>query len=216
MQPIRTAIMDVSDLSRHGLQALVQKLAPDVKLVGTFSNLSVLEEMLDQRDVDVLLLDDMLPKTLYIGTVIDHLTTLYPSMKILVLSRKLNVSYVQDVFRHRVSGYIYKEDRLNDILAHAFQIVRQGKIYMSPQVSVLPYTNSVDAAHVKLSTRDLNVLHLMHAGKSVQEMSILLDVSNRVIYECQKKLRRALGVPTTELIVAAAVKKEWLPNIETI
>ena len=215
MQPIRIAIMDVSDLSRYGLQALVQKLVPDVKLVGTFSNLSALEDLLDQSEVDVLLLDDMLPQTLYIGSAINHLHTLRPAMNILVISHKLNVSYIQDIFRHCVSGYIYKEERLNDILAHAFQIVRQGKVYMSPQVSVLPYTSPLATPNAKLSTRDLNVLHLMHAGKSVQEMSIRLEVSNRVIYDCQKKLRQALGVPTTELIVAAAVKKEWLPNIET-
>lgn len=215
MQPIRTAIMDVSDLSRHGLQALVQKLAPDVKLAGTFSNLSVFEEWLVESEVDVLLLDDMLPKTLYIGSVINHLHTLRPAMKILVISHKLNVSYIQDIFRYRVSGYIYKEERLNDVLAHAFQIVRQGKIYMSPQVSVLPYTTPLNIPNTKLSTRDLNVLQMMHAGKSVQEMSIRLEVSNRIIYDCQKRLRRALGVPTTELIVAAAVKKAWLPNIDT-
>ena len=215
MQPVRVAIMDVNDLSRLGLQALVEKMTPPAKFVGAFATLQALDECLHEREIDVLLLDDLLPQTLSIGFVVDHLRAIQPSLQIILLSYKLNVVYIQNVLQREVSGYIYKEDRLADILGHAMHLVRRGQLYLSPQVSVLPYTGIYVHAHQKLNARDLSVLHLMHSGKTVQEIAAQLEVNDRAIYGSQSKLRRALGVPTTELIVAVAAKKGWLKDIET-
>ena len=213
MQPIRVAIMDVSDLSRHGLQALVEKITPNATLVGAFANLQTLENCLSETEVDVLLLDDMLPQMLSITSVVDTLRAIRPALQILILSQKLNVVYIQSVLQRHVNGYIYKEDQLADILAHAIQMIRRGQLYLSPQVSALPYTGVHAAPQQKLNSRDLSVLSLMNAGKTVQEMSARLDVSDRVIYGSQSKLRKALGVPTNELIVAAAAKKGWIADV---
>lgn len=213
MQPIRVAIMDVSDLSRHGLQALVEKITPNATLVGAFANLQTLENCLSETEVDVLLLDDMLPQMLSITSVVDTLHTIRPALQILILSQKLNVVYIQGVLQRHVNGYIYKEDQLADILAHAIQMIRRGQLYLSPKVSALPYTGVHAAPQQKLNTRDLSVLSLMNAGKTVQEMSAQLDVSDRVIYGSQSKLRKALGIPTNELIVAAAAKKGWIADV---
>jgi DNA-binding NarL/FixJ family response regulator len=211
MQPIRIAIMDGNDLSRHGLQALVEKLT-NAALVGAFDNFNALETCLQEKEVDVLLLDDTLPRTRAIDPVIDSLHALRPALQIIILSKHLNQSYIQSVLQHHVQGYIYKEEQLAEILAHAVQMIRKGHLYLSPQVSALPYTLQKTFAEEKLRTRDLNVLHLMHAGKTVQEIAMHLSTSDRVIYHIQSKLRAALGVPTNELIVVEAAKRGWITH----
>jgi two-component system invasion response regulator UvrY len=214
MQSIRIAIMDRNDLSRHGLQALVEKLAPAVRLVGVYTSLTALEEGLRGREVDVLLLDDLLPQTLSIHTVVTRLHAFCPSLQILVVSQNLSMGYIQDLLQNEVRGFIYKEERFSDILNHAIHVVHARQPYLSPQASVLPYNGTLISPHPKLKTRDLNVLYLMHEGKTVQEIAMKLYVSDRMVYESQAKLRRALGVPTTELIVAAALKKGWLKGMD--
>lgn len=211
MQPIRIAILDVNDLSRHGLQALVEKQT-NATLIGAFDSLAALETCLQDKEVDILLLDDTLPRTRAIDPVIDELHARAPALQIVVLSKHLNQPYIQSVLQHHVQGYIYKEEQLAEILAHAFQMIRKGHLYLSPQVSALPYTLHKTFAQEKLQTRDLNVLHLMHAGKNVQEIAMQLDTSDRVIYHIQSKLRSALGVPTNELIVIEAAKRGWITH----
>jgi DNA-binding NarL/FixJ family response regulator len=211
MQSIRIAILDVNDLSRFGLQALVERL-PNATMAGAFNNLNELEAYLQEKEADILLMDDTLPRTRAIDPVIDSLHARYPALQIMILSKHLNQSYIQNVLQHHVQGYIYKEEQLAEILAHAVQMVRKGNLYLSPQVSALPYTAQKTTAHARLRTRDLNVLYLMQAGKTVQEIAMHLNTSDRVIYHIQSKLRAALDVPTNELIIIEAAKQGWITH----
>lgn len=211
MQSIRIAILDVNDLSRLGLQALVEML-PNATVAGAFNNLNELEAYLQDKDADILLMDDTLPRTRAIDPVIDGLHARYPDLQIMILSKHLNQAYIQNVLQHHVQGYIYKEEQLAEILAHAVQMIRKGNLYLSPQVSALPYTAQKTGAQARLRTRDLNVLYLMQAGKTVQEIAMQLNTSDRVIYHIQSKLRVALDVPTNELIIIEAAKQGWITH----
>ncbi|MDX2137276.1 MAG: hypothetical protein SF123_04215 [Chloroflexota bacterium] len=214
MKPILVAIMDINDLSRHGLAALVQHHVPDTKVVGSFDSIHLLKTHLHQNPVDVLLLDDCIPQTSSVTGVIEGLLEICPKMRIIIMSYKLNVSYIQNVIQRRIGGYIYKDERLGDVLCHAFDCIRQGTLYLSPKVAALPYTHALTEMHPKVQSGELDVLHLMYAGNQVKTIAAMLGVTDRVVYERQRKLRKALGVPTTELIVAAAIKQGWLSDEE--
>jgi DNA-binding NarL/FixJ family response regulator len=215
MQPTQVAIVDSNDLSRHGIRSLVEKASPIVKVVGVFENVRALESCLHERQVDVLLLDDLLPAAISIETVLRDLRALDSSLQVIVLSLNLNVSYIQNVLKQGAQGYVYKEDRLEANLIYGIELVRRGVLYLSPHVAALPYTGAAQQRSGRLNSRDLGVLQLMRNGKNVQEMALALGVKDRAIYHSQHKLRDALGVRTTELIVAAAAKKGLIPDIET-
>ena len=215
MQPTQVAIVDSNDLSRHGIRAMLEKAAQKVKIVGVYETVQILETRLRERPIDVLLLDDLLPQTISIGKVFGDLRAIDSSIQVIVLSHNLNVSYIQSVLRQGAHGYVYKEDRLETNLIYGIELVRRGILYLSPHVAALPYTGKAQHKSDRLNSRDLSVLQLMRNGKNVQEIAMTLAVNDRAIYRSQQKLREALGVRTTELIVAVAAQKGLIPGIDT-
>jgi DNA-binding NarL/FixJ family response regulator len=58
----------------------------------------------------------------------------YPNMKVLILSGHKDKEYVQGAMAAGANGYLMKADAAEELFA-AIQKVRQGEIYLSPQMS---------------------------------------------------------------------------------
>jgi DNA-binding NarL/FixJ family response regulator len=55
-----------------------------------------------------------------------------------------------------------------------------------------------------LNTRDIDVLELTEAGKTVKQIAYGLGIEQRTVYRSRERLRDALNVQTNDLIVDAA------------
>jgi two-component system invasion response regulator UvrY len=140
--------------------------------------------------------------------------SLRPQAEIVLISNTLHFASIHQLLQQGIKGYLYKEDHLADNLVHAIETVSRGQLYLSPKVSALPYLEA-QRAHVRgLNARDLQVLKLMYQGKTVQHIAQILMLKDRAVYRSQEKLRRALCVPTTELIVMAAMRSGWIADLQ--
>jgi DNA-binding NarL/FixJ family response regulator len=213
MQPLRLAIVDANDLTRNGLQALVSSDKAAVEVIGAFSDLQSLQSLSKDRVPQMLLLNDSLPRSVDIYATVQTLRQKYPGTAILVLSDKLSVRYVQKLLHAGAQGFIYKQDRLRTMLVAGLETVRSGGIYLSPSVSALPFLGDIQHDIAQLKPLDIQVLHLMAEGYTVQEIANYLDIVDRSVYRIRHRLRSALNVRTNEQIVDAARKHGLLNDV---
>ena len=212
MYPIYVGIIDGSDLSRLGLQALVTK-HDSLKLSFVTETLGQAEVALLDKPLDIVLLDGDTLTAQRIAQVIERLRSLRPKVRIILLSNTANFSSLYAILQQGMSGYVFKEDRLADTLIYAIEMVSRGQLYLSPHVSELPYMDTPKFSNQGLTPRDMSVLKLMYRGKTVQHIAQTLMLKDRAVYRSQEKLRRALRVPTTELIVVAAARRGWIADM---
>jgi DNA-binding NarL/FixJ family response regulator len=204
MQPIRVAIVDVSEMGRHGLRSLLQSLSLPIEIVEEFSSIDPLESWLQTKSIDVIILSDETPRSIDIPYFLKKLGVLAVRTKFVVLSQRLNLDYIQRLINSGVRGFVFREDKLLDKLQSALVTVINGELYLSPRASALPFVNS--SGRPNLTNRDLQVLRLMAQDYPVQEIADTLAVTKRVVYRSRERLRHALGVRTSEQIVGAAME----------
>lgn len=204
MQPIRVAIVDVSEMGRHGLRSLLQSLSLPIEIVEEFSSIDPLESWLQTKSIDVILLSDETPRSIDIPYFLKKLGVLAGRTKFVVLSQRLNLDYIQRLINSGVRGFVFREDKLLDKLQTALVTVMNGELYLSPRASALPFVNF--SGRPNLTNRDLQVLRLMAQDYPVQEIADTLAVTKRVVYRSRERLRHALGVRTSEQIVGAAME----------
>ena len=212
MYPIYVGIIDGSDLSRLGLPALVAK-HDALKLSFVTETLAQAEVALLDKSLDIVVLDGETLTAQRIAQVIERLRSLRPKVRIILLSNTANFSSLYAILQQGMSGYVFKEDRLADTLIYAIEMVSRGQLYLSPHVSELPYMDTPKFSNQGLTPRDMSVLKLMYRGKTVQHIAQTLMLKDRAVYRSQEKLRRALCVPTTELIVVAAARRGWIADL---
>ncbi len=210
VQPTRAVIVAPQDLIRNGLTTLLNRPASGVQVVGSYRDLEAAEARLGDQEVDLLLLDDSLPPQLPILDVLAKLRRKYPTLAILILSGRLNARYLQSLFGSGVVGFIFREDRLEETLLPGIETVMQGFYYTSPRASGLLIGNSVAVLSSGLNDTDLEVLEQIGAGKEPKDIAQILRIKPRSVYRIRMKLRMALGAPTIEHIVAAAIDKGLL------
>ena len=96
-----------------------------------------------------------------------------------------------------------KQDRIEDILVIAILTVADGRNFLSPQASVLPYGRVADG---ELNNTDLEVLNLLAKGCTVKEIIVYMGIASRTVYRVRCRLRDYLCVRTNDQIVDAAIR----------
>lgn len=207
MRTYQIVIVDVDDVSRHGIETILQKQGPPFKVVRTFARLDQCEMFLESTHVQMLVLSDALQDEQAIVSHVEALRHQHPSLSILVVSEYLNVQYIQNLFTRGVSAFILREERFAARLVQAIEAVARGDWFLSPKASRLLYTGQMARNLTHLKRRELDVARLMYQGYTVQEIAVRLDLSDQAVYRSRRKLRECLQVQTSEQIVAAAKEK---------
>ena len=84
-----------------------------------------------------------------------------PHMRIIVISGRLHARYLQTVFGAGASGFIYREDRLEESLLAGIETVYLGHFFMSPRASGLSINGRTIDNTLQLNHSDLEVLRLI-------------------------------------------------------
>lgn len=207
---IRVLIVAPHDLTRNGLVALLKRVDSRTQVVGVYRTLDEAEPLLSTLDPAVLLLEDALPSNETIYPVLYRLRRSFPNLLMLVLSNKLSARYLQRVFEGGASGFIYREDRLEDSLLIGIETVVQGSLYTSPQASGVLVWSRINSADALLSAIDLEVLRLINQGMTIKQIASTMDYHLRSVYRIRQKLCAVLDVPTHEHLIDAARQKGLL------
>lgn len=179
---ISILVADDHILIREGLRRILAAEI-DMEVCGEAASSADVLDRLRELTPDLLLLDFSMPGTSGFE-LIKRVKIQWPKVPILVLTMHDEELYAVRVMRAGASGYITKGGESAELVT-AIRKVASGRPYISSvvaeQLAMKAMTGQAISLHEELSNREMQVLELLVAGKSVKEAAAILSVSVKTI-----------------------------------
>ena len=206
-------IADDHPIVRRGLKELIND-EKDMKVECEAASAEEAMTAMKNYAIDVILLDISMPGKSGID-IIHDLKTEYPKKPILVLSAMAEEIYAKRVIQNGAFGFINKESA-PDLLISAIRKVHSGKKYISPKLAeIIVEDMAADekkSLHEKLSSREFEVLRLIGNGKTVGEISKILNLSVTTISTYRSRILDKLGLRNNSEIIQFCVNEKLINN----
>ena len=207
MSPIRLLLVDDHPVVRSGIRGLLEHV-PDIEMVVEAANGEEALRMLAKTNIDVLLLDLELPDIQ--GTqVAQQVQTLYPNVKILVLSAHDDLVYVREILQSGAAGYLMKEEA-PELIVEAVRGIAQGEQgWVSRRIAaqMASWMQNNDPEKLKLTVREFEVLRRIVQGKTNQTIAHELKISEKTVEKYIRTIFDKLNVTSRVEAAVFAVKE---------
>ena len=168
----------------------------DISIVANIGNFSMLNEILQTKQIDVLLLDLQLEGLTSIFEV-KSLLKEFPKTKVIIYSNLTEQIYAPNAIKAGASGFMHKTAKLSDV-ADAIIKVHEGKIIMDESIkkslALIAKQNKTERLYRKLSNREVEVLRYLSDGKKNHEIADILDLNEKTISTYKLRLLTKLNV----------------------
>lgn len=206
-QMIRVVVADDHPVVRNGI---IFELArqPDIDVLGTAENGDEALRLVQTIQPDVLVTDLSMPG-LRAVEVIRRARSLPVPPHVLILTAYAELDYVLTLIDAGVTGYLLKDEDPSTISA-AVRAVARGEPWLSSSVAVSMLDRRVRSAGESpplLSVRGLDVLRLVVAGKTNQEIGIALGISEKTVEKHLAEVFAKLGVSSRVEAAVRAVRE---------
>lgn len=191
---INILVVDDHALIRKGLKQLLED-CPDLKITGEAATGIQAINMVRAQHFDLMLLDINLPDKHGIE-ILKQFKTEQPDLKIIVLSMYPEDQYGVRALKAGAMGYINKQSA-SDVLLKATRQVLSGKKYISDTLAEQLLNNligeSQDLMHQSLSNREYQTLCLMASGKSLSDISEIMNLSPKTVSVYRGRMLAKMG-----------------------
>jgi DNA-binding NarL/FixJ family response regulator len=213
MSPYQIILADDHLMFRDGIKRIIED-SQHLSVIGEASDGLQLLELLKKTKPDMVILDISMPKLRGLETT-REIKTLYPDIKVLILTMHRNKEYLLQALSAKADGYLLKEDTDRQ-LAAAIESIQGGKIFLSPLMSedlsqnLLGFIENADQSlDETLSTREKEVLTLLAEGKSSKEIADLLFISTRTVEHHRASINKKLKIRNLVDLVKYAIRKGY-------
>ena len=193
----RVLIADDHEVVRRGLKDVLAGDYPALEVGDARDARETLDRLLEQ-DWDILLLDIHMPGRSGLE-VLEEVRRLRPKLPVLVLSASPEEDYAVRSFRLGAAGYLTKQSASDELLA-AFRKVLQGGRYvtaaMAERLAATLGGTLQQALHEALSNRELQVLRMIAAGKTIKEIAAELSLSEKTVGTYRTRISEKMGLGT--------------------
>jgi len=191
------------------LDALVGVLGEEFEVAGAARDGGALVEMAQRLGPDVIVTDVAMPEVNGIDAARILRTENHPA-KILFLTMYSDLPLIEEAFRAGASGYMLKMGG-TDELAKAIQCIVHGGTYISPLLGELISALLTGGAQQKsrqdsLTSRQIEVLRLVAAGRTMREIGEILHITARTTESHKYEIMRNLGLKTTAELIRYAIR----------
>lgn len=216
MAPYSIVLADDHALVRQGLRRILEG-TDDLEVVGEANDGLELLQLLTHLTPQMVILDIFMPNLRGIEA-ITEIKTMYPEVKILILTMHRDKEYLYLALSAGAKGYLLKEDAPKELFA-AIAKVRQDKTYISPYfsdkvVDDLVQIGKRDAKVIfemdPLTTREREVLKLIAEGKSSKEIANLLFISVFTVNNHRANIMEKLNLKKATDLVKYAIRKGYI------
>ena len=205
---IRVLVADDHTVVRRGLVQILAD-APNMVVAGEASTGREVLQALWKHDYDVLVLDISMPEGGGLE-VLQQLQTLKPDLPVLILSMHPERQYAVRALKSGANGYLTKESVPDELIAAIRKVASGGK-YVSQSLAEKLASELVREAekepHQTLSDRELQVMTLLAAGKSVTDVAEELSLSVKTISTYRVRILKKLGLDSTAEIMRYAIER---------
>lgn len=201
---IRILLVDDHRILREGLRSLLAQQA-DMKVVGEAGDGRRAIDLTRQLRPDAVVMDIVMPLMDGIEAT-RRICGESPHAKVIALSMHSDRHYVSEMLRAGASGYVVKDCAFQELI-EALRTVASGRPYLSAAITghlVEEFvrqngTHERPAASplVVLTSREIQVLHLLADGKRVREIAGLLDISVKTVESHRQNIMDKLEIHST-------------------
>lgn len=192
---IRVVLAEDYHLVREGIRKLLEA-AGEFQVVGEATDGQEAVELVKELKPDVLVMDLKMPRLNGLEAAL-QVKTLNVGTQVIILSMYADEMIIQQALRNGIRGYVLKQSVGAELLA-AIQTAYRGGLYLSSGVSQYIDTFAVSQQSKSLlenlSPREQEVIKMVIAGQSTQEIADSFYTSVKTVYKQRRSAMRKLGV----------------------
>lgn len=207
MNKIRVLIVDDHNITRDGLETLVQARAVDIEVVGTASDGREALARVEELRPDVVLMDVRMPNLDGVQAT-SEIRRRFPEVKVLILTTFDEEKYIVGGMTAGASGYLLK-DVLFPELVEAIQVVHHGGVLMKQDVARVLINRlksgdspAIDGVAVEdnflageiLSRKEREILRLVAEGMENAGIAKKLFLSEGTVRNYVSRIYELIGV----------------------
>lgn len=210
MSPTKVLLVDDHPVVRAGIRNLLEK-ASDIMVVGEANNGDEALRLVDQLAPDVLLLDMEMPG-MNGNEVAQQLQATGSSVRILALSAHDDKQYIQELLANGAAGYLVKEEVPEAIIEAVRGVSRGEQGWVSRRVAaqMSSWMRDDSDGRMGLTGREVQVLQAVVAGKTNQEIGLMLGISEKTVEKHLEGVFTKLGVASRVEAAVHAVREGWV------
>jgi DNA-binding NarL/FixJ family response regulator len=199
--PIRILLADDHPLLREGVAGLVGD-QPDMELVGEVSNGREAIEQFRKHRPDVTLLDLQMPEMNGIDAIL-AIRGEFPEARIVVLTTYTGDAQILRALKAGAQAYLLKSMLRRELL-DTIRAVHKGQRRIPPEVAVQLAEHAADD---QLTSREVEVLRLIAAGKANKLVASDLSITEETVKGHVKNILSKLGANDRTHAVTIALKR---------
>lgn len=205
---IKILVADDHPVIRKGLVAILARRLGDV-ICGEATNGNEVLEAVEREHWDVAILDISMPGRSGLE-ILPELRRLRPKLPVLVLSVHSEEQYGKRALKAGASGYMGKGSAPEELIG-AIRKLLAGRRYLSPALAETLAVNSLRnnhgerSPHERLSDRELEILRLIGAGRSVTQIAEELHLAASTISTHRAHILTKMNMTTTAELIRYAV-----------
>lgn len=206
---MRILCIDDHAIFRQGVKQILLQNDRQVK-IGEAATAEEAMRLARESRWDVVVLDLSLPDRSGLQLLVE-LKREYPDLPVLVLSMHAEDEYAVRAVRGGASGYVTKESAPEELLVAIHKVVRGGR-YMTPllaeKVAFAHASPATEKPHHALSERELEVLQLIGAGKSLKEIAAMLSLSVKSVGTYRARVLEKMTMSTNADLIRYVVENK--------
>lgn len=207
---IKTLLIDDHQVILESLKLLFRSIE-NVEVVGTLTDSRKVEAFLENNEVDLVISDFHIPHLSGVDLTL-RIRSLYPHIKILLLTMAEDALHIREAIKAGVNGYILKKTGREE-LEKAIERIMSGKKYYSEAViDELAANDSNDLNDAQpetiqhLTDREIEILRLIAMEFSSNEIADKLFISVSTVETHRRNLFQKLNVKSAIGLVKYALK----------
>lgn len=206
MTKIRVILADDHPVVRTGIRALLER-APDILIVAEAENGLEVLDLVEKHKPDVLVLDIEMPQLSGVE-VAQKIKALQLPVRVLALSAYAEEHYVNRILMSGAAGYLIKDEAPHMIIDAVRGIAMGEEGWMSRRAvaKIHVHARNSHESH-EISPREGEVLALVVAGKTNQEIALALSISESTVEKHVGALFTKLNVSSRVEAAVQAVRK---------
>jgi DNA-binding NarL/FixJ family response regulator len=214
---IKILLVDDHKALLSGLKVLLEAV-PGFEVLGRANDGRAAVRLAEELEPDVVVMDIGLPDLNGLEAT-RRIVKAGEGPRVLAFSMYTGTRYVAEMLKAGVSGYLHKSADIDEVI-DAIRTVREGRTYLSPEVSerivedyVSLKSKDSSSAHVMLSNREREVLQGMAEGRSTKELACALHISTATVETHRRRLMMKLDLHTVAELTKYAIR-EGLTSLE--
>jgi DNA-binding NarL/FixJ family response regulator len=206
---LKIIIADDHTVVRHGLKEILTRELGQVEIAEA-KDAREATVLLGQGAWDLVLLDINMPGRSGLE-VLGDARQLCPGAPVLVLSAYPEKEFAIRAFKLGASGYLNKQSAFDELITAVKRVLGGGKYITTSLAEIMAgglLQKRGHAPHEALSDRELQVLRLIAAGKTLKEIAADLSLSDKTVGTYRMRIAQKMGLSSNVELTRYALQHQ--------